>query len=59
LSVTKRFGVGVTSSVRASRIALGLRVASLVRPGIYREQLGQRFAAWHRFAELAQNPSAF
>ncbi|MPW23601.1 IS6 family transposase, partial [Paraburkholderia sp. CNPSo 3157] len=31
----------------------------LLRASLYRKQLGQRFAAWHRFNEFAQNPFAF
>ncbi|MGF6507920.1 transposase-like protein [Paraburkholderia sp. 32] len=30
----------------------------LLRASLFRKQLAQRFAAWHRFTELAQNPSA-
>ena len=30
----------------------------LLRASLYRKQLAQRFDAWHRFTELAQNPSA-
>jgi putative transposase len=26
---------------------------------LYRRQHGDRFAAWHRFTELSQNPSGF
>jgi putative transposase len=29
----------------------------LLRASLYRKQLGERFAAWHRFTELTQNPS--
>jgi putative transposase len=29
----------------------------LLRASLYRKQLAKRFATWHRFAELAQNPS--
>ena len=29
----------------------------LLRPSLYRKQLAERFAAWHRFTELTQNPS--
>ena len=31
----------------------------LLRPSLYRKQLAARFVAWHRFAELTQDPSAF
>jgi hypothetical protein len=31
----------------------------LLRVSLYRKQLGERFAAWHRFTELSQNPSGF
>lgn len=31
----------------------------LLRASLYRKQLGERFAAWHRFTELTQDPSAF
>jgi putative transposase len=31
----------------------------LLRASVYRKQLGERFAAWHRFTELTQNPSGF
>jgi putative transposase len=31
----------------------------LLRASLYRKQLAERFAAWHVFAELAQNPSPF
>ena len=31
----------------------------LLRASRYRKQLGERFAAWHRFTELSQNPSGF
>ncbi|MEA3116129.1 MAG: transposase, family [Caballeronia sp.] len=31
----------------------------LLRASLYRKQLGERFAAWHRFTELTQGPSAF
>jgi putative transposase len=30
----------------------------LLRASLYRKQLGERFAAWHRFTELTQGPSA-
>jgi hypothetical protein len=30
----------------------------LLRASLYRKKLAQRFAAWHRFTQLAQNPSA-
>jgi putative transposase len=30
----------------------------LLRASLYRKQLGERFAAWHRLTNLAQNPSA-
>lgn len=30
----------------------------LLRASLYRKQLGERFARWHRFTGLAQNPSA-
>jgi putative transposase len=30
-----------------------------LRASLYRKQLGERFAAWHCFAELSQNPSGF
>jgi hypothetical protein len=29
-----------------------------LRASLYRKQLARRFDAWHRFTELAQNPSA-
>jgi putative transposase len=29
----------------------------LLRASLYRKQIGDRFAAWHRFTELSQNPS--
>jgi putative transposase len=29
----------------------------LLRASLYRKQLAERFAAWHRFTEIAQNPS--
>lgn len=31
----------------------------LLRASLYRNQLGECFAAWHRFTELTQNPSGF
>jgi putative transposase len=31
----------------------------LLRASLYRKQLGERFAMWHRLTGLAQNPSAF
>ncbi|WP_321884132.1 IS6 family transposase [Burkholderia cepacia] len=31
----------------------------LLRASLHRKQLGERFAMWHRFTALAQNPSAF
>jgi putative transposase len=31
----------------------------LLRASIYRKRLAERFAAWHRFTEFAQDPSAF
>jgi hypothetical protein len=31
----------------------------LLRASLYRKQLGECFAAWHRFTELSQNPSGF
>jgi hypothetical protein len=31
----------------------------LLRASLYRKQLADRFAAWHRFTELSQNPSGF
>ncbi|MBK5153744.1 IS6 family transposase, partial [Burkholderia sp. R-69608] len=31
----------------------------LLRASLHRKQLGGRFAAWHRFTELTQNPSGF
>jgi putative transposase len=31
----------------------------LLRASLHRKQLGERFAAWHRSTELAQNPSPF
>jgi putative transposase len=31
----------------------------LLRALLYRKQLGERFAAWHRFTEFTQDPSAF
>ena len=31
----------------------------LLRASLYRKHLGERFAAWHHFAELTQDPSAF
>ena len=31
----------------------------LLRVSLHRSQLGERFAAWHRFTELTQNPSGF
>lgn len=31
----------------------------LLRASLHRKQLGERFAAWHRFTELTQNPSGF
>jgi putative transposase len=31
----------------------------LLRGSLYRKQLGESFAAWHRFTELSQNPSGF
>ncbi|CAE6857575.1 hypothetical protein R69749_07595 [Paraburkholderia domus] len=31
----------------------------LMRASLYRKQLGERFAAWQRFTELAQAPSGF
>ncbi|WP_429578963.1 DDE-type integrase/transposase/recombinase [Paraburkholderia youngii] len=31
----------------------------LLRASLYRKQLSERFAAWHRFTEVTQNPSAF
>ena len=31
----------------------------LLRASLYRKQLGERFAAWHRFTGLTQDPSAF
>ena len=31
----------------------------LLRAPLHRKQLGERFAAWHRFTDLAQNPSCF
>jgi putative transposase len=30
----------------------------LLRTSLYRKQLGERFARWHRFTGLAQNPPA-
>jgi putative transposase len=30
----------------------------LLRASLYRKQLAERFAAGHRFTELAQNPSS-
>ena len=30
----------------------------LLRASIYRKRLAERFAAWHRFTEFAQDPSA-
>jgi putative transposase len=32
---------------------------NLLRASLYRKQLAARFNAWHRFTEIAQNPSAF
>lgn len=29
----------------------------LLRASLYRKQLGERFAEWHRFTELTQNPA--
>jgi putative transposase len=31
----------------------------LIRASLHRKQLSERFAAWHRFTELTQNPSGF
>ena len=31
----------------------------LLRASLYRKQLGNRFASWHRLTELTQDPSAF
>ena len=31
----------------------------LLRASLYRKQLAARFAAWHRFTEITQDPSAF
>ena len=31
----------------------------LLRASLYRKQLAARFAAWHRFTEATQDPSAF
>ena len=31
----------------------------LLRASPYREQLAARFAAWHRFTEITQDPCAF
>jgi putative transposase len=31
----------------------------LLRASLYRKQLGERFATWHRFTEFTQGPSAF
>jgi putative transposase len=31
----------------------------LLRASLYRKQLATRFAAWHCFTELTQDPSAF
>jgi putative transposase len=31
----------------------------LLRASLHRKQLAARFDAWHRLAELTQNPSAF
>jgi hypothetical protein len=31
----------------------------LLRASLYRKQLGERFAACHRFAEITHDPSAF
>jgi putative transposase len=31
----------------------------LLRASLYRKQLGDRFASWHRLTELTQDPSAF
>jgi putative transposase len=31
----------------------------LLRASLYRKQLADRFAAWHRFTELSQNPFGF
>jgi putative transposase len=31
----------------------------LLCASLYRKQLGERFASWHRFTELTQDPSAF
>ena len=31
----------------------------LLRASLYRKRLGERFAEWQRFTELAQNPSTF
>jgi hypothetical protein len=33
--------------------------AASLRASLYRKQLGERFATWHRFTELTQNPSRF
>jgi putative transposase len=31
----------------------------LLRASLYRKQLSERFAAWHRFTELSNNPFGF
>ncbi|ASL48950.1 hypothetical protein bAD24_p01265 (plasmid) [Burkholderia sp. AD24] len=31
----------------------------LLRASLHRKQLGERFAAWHPFTELTQNPPGF
>jgi putative transposase len=31
----------------------------LLRASLHRKLLGERFAAWHRFTELTQNPSGY
>jgi putative transposase len=31
----------------------------LLRASLYRKQLAARFAAWHRFTEITQDPSDF
>ena len=49
---------GMTFNASNSRKHFALK-RHLLRASLHRKQLGERFAAWHRFTELTQNPSGF
>jgi putative transposase len=58
-----KFGAGFARRVKAPRRRAGTtghldEVFVSLRASLYRKQLAEHFAAWHRFTELAQHPSS-